>query len=75
MILNFTIRDASQYIDSGGGKGAYSYDPATSRIVFKKGLLDGAMPKGFYSIYREPRGKPTVTFLNPKGIEAAFCAK
>jgi hypothetical protein len=75
MLLNFTIRNASQYTDSDEKLGTYTYDPASGRITFKGGLLDGAMPNGFQSIYHEPNRKPTVSFRSPRGAEAAFCEK
>ena len=75
MLLNFTIRNGTQYSDSDEKSGTYAYDPASGRITFKGGLLDGAMPNGFQSIYHEPKGRPTVSFRSPRGAEAAFCEK
>jgi hypothetical protein len=75
LLLNFTIRNRSQYTDSEGKPGAYSYDSASGRVTFKGGMLDGAMPNGFQAIYHEPKGKPTVSFRSPRGSEAAFCEK
>jgi hypothetical protein len=75
MLLNFTIKNASQYADSDGKPGTYSYDPATGQVSFKGGLLDGAMPKGFQSIYHEKKGMPTLSYRSARGAEAAFCEK
>jgi hypothetical protein len=73
MLLNFTIRDATQYTGSDGKAGTYSFDSKTTRIVFKGGFLDGVMPKGFYTIYHEPQGMPTVSFRGPSNSEASYC--
>jgi len=73
LLLNFKIRSASAYSDSSDKPGTFTYDAKTTRIVFKGGLLDGAMPNGFYTIYYEPQGKPTVSFRSASGNEASFC--
>ncbi len=75
MLLNFTISGGARYTDSEGKAGGYSFDSATARIVFKGGMLDGLMPKGFYSMYHEPKGRPTVSFRNSGGSEVTFCEK
>jgi hypothetical protein len=75
MLLNFTIRTAAQYTGSDGKPGSYGYDANTGRITFKGGALDGAMPDGFYAIYQELKGVPTVSFRSPRGAEASFCQK
>jgi hypothetical protein len=73
LLLNFSIDSASAYTDSDSKKGSFTYDPASGRIAFKGGMLEDAMPKGFYSVY-EVRGKtPTVSFRSPRGSEASFC--
>lgn len=74
MLLNFTVRSASQYTGSDGKPGSFSVD-ANGRITFKGGALDGAMPSGFYAVYYEPEGLPTVSFRSPRGTEASFCQK
>lgn len=73
MLMNFTIRSATQYTGSDNKPGTYSFDANSGRITFRGGSLDGAMPDGFYAIYHEPRGVPTVSFRSPRGSEAAFC--
>ena len=74
-LLNFAIRSPSKYTDTDGQPGAYSYDQKTGAITFKGGGLDGVMPAGFYSIYHEPKGIPTVSFRSPRNAEASFCEK
>lgn len=73
--LNFTVRGGNQYTGYNGSSGTFSFDPGTQRITFKGGSLDGVMPRGFYSIYYVPQGRPTVSYRNPSGSEAAFCQK
>ncbi len=75
MLLNFSIRSASQYTGSDGKPGSYSYDPSSGRISFRGGALDGVMPQGFYAIYHQPNGVPTVSFRSPGGSEASFCQR
>jgi hypothetical protein len=75
MLLNFTIRSASQYTGSDGKPGAYSYNAGSGRLTFRGGSLDGALPDGFQAIYHVPQGLPTVSFRSPRGSEAAFCQK
>lgn len=75
MLLNFTIRSATQYVGSDGKAGAFSYDAGSGRINFKGGALDGVMPDGFYAVYHEPQGRPTVSFRSARGAEASFCEK
>jgi hypothetical protein len=33
------------------------------------------MPAGFFAIYHEPQGRPTVSFRSERNSEAAFCQK
>jgi hypothetical protein len=75
MLLNFSVKSATQYVGSDAKPGAYAYDASSGRITFKGGALDGVMPKGFYTIYHEPKGHPTVSFRNSGGSEASFCEK
>jgi hypothetical protein len=72
MLLNFTIKSATQYTGSDGKPGSYSY-ASNGRLTFKGGSLDGAMPEGYTTIYHEPKGLPTVSFRSPRGAEASFC--
>jgi hypothetical protein len=74
-MLNFSITGAHQYSGANGGSGSFAFDAASKRIAFKGGSLEGAMPAGFYTIYYAPQGRPTVSFRNPSGNEAAFCQK
>ncbi|MCU1285047.1 MAG: hypothetical protein JWO13_1397 [Acidobacteriales bacterium] len=75
MGLNFTIKSASQYVGSDGKSGSYSLDGNTGRMTFTGGSLDGVLPKGFFELYYEPRGIPTVSFRNSGGSEVSFCEK
>jgi hypothetical protein len=75
LLLNFSIRSATDYRDSDNKPGTYIYDSKTGRITFKGGGLDGVMPRNFYSIYHEPKGRPTVSFRNPQGSEASYCER
>ena len=75
LLLNFSIRSATEYRDSDNRPGTYTYDSKTGRITFKGGGLDGVMPRNFYSIYHEPKGRPTVSFRNPQGSEASYCER
>lgn len=75
LLMNFKIVDGKRYASTEGERGAYNYDPANGQIGFKGGHLDGAMPKGFTAVYREPKGRPTVSFRSARGSEAAFCEK
>ncbi|HEU0120013.1 MAG TPA: hypothetical protein VFQ91_05765 [Bryobacteraceae bacterium] len=75
LLLNFSIRSSTQYIDSDNKPGLYSYNSKTGRLSFKGGALDGVMPSGFIAVYHEPKGRPTVSFRSPRGSEAAFCEK
>ena len=75
LTLNFTVRGANQYTGYNGSSGSFSFDPATQRITFMGGSLDGVMPEGFYSMYYVPQGRPTVSFRSSRGSEAAFCQK
>jgi len=74
MLLNFTVQSATQYTGSDGKSGTYNVD-AGGRITFHGGALDGAMPTGFYAVYYEPKGVPTVSFRSPRDSEASFCQK
>src|ERR1035437_4906555 len=65
MLLNFTIKSATQYTGSDGKPGSYSY-ASNGRLTFKGGSLDGAMPEGYTTIYHEPKGLPTVSFRSPQ---------
>jgi len=73
LLLNFSIKNATQYIGSDDAAGAYTYTLSTTRITFKGGALDGVNPRGGYTIYHEPKGHPTVSFRNAEGSEISFC--
>ena len=75
LLLNFSIRSTTEYRDTDNKPGTYAYDPKTGRITFKGGGLDGVMPRNFYSIYHEPKGRPTVSFRNAQGSEASYCER
>lgn len=74
-LLNFTARSGGQYIGADGRSGSFSWDARTQRITFRGGSLDGVFPPGFYAIYHEPQGRPTVSFRNARDSEVAFCEK
>ena len=74
MLLNFKVTGKNTYSDPNGKeKGTFAYDPASGAITFKGGHLDGVMPKGFTSVYHEPKKRPTVSFRSARGAEASFC--
>jgi hypothetical protein len=74
LILNFTVTGGNRYTGSDGQSGTFSLD-GQNRITFHGGSLDGAMPNGFYAVYHAPQGRPTVSFRNPQGSEAAYCER
>src|SRR5262249_33583562 len=74
-LLNFTIRSGGTYIGSDGKSGAFSFDAAFQRVIFTTGALSNVLPAGFYTIYYEPQGRPTVSFRNSHGDEESFCQK
>lgn len=75
LLMNFTIKSATQYADYENKPGIYQYDSKSGKVAFKGGGLDGVMPDGFTAIYHVPQGRPTVSFRSPRGAEAAFCEK
>lgn len=70
--MNFTVLPNNQYRDSAGKVGSLTV-AADGRVTFKGGLLDGALPSGFYTIYHKPNGHPTFSFRSGRGSEAQFC--
>lgn len=74
-LLNLTVRQGGQYSGSDGKPGAFLFDPKTGRITFKGGYLDGIMPPGFYALFVDKNGVPTVSFRNPHGLEASYCQR
>jgi hypothetical protein len=73
--LNFTIRGGGKYIDSTGAAGTFSFNPANQRVLFKGGLLSD-LGAGFYTMYHEPKGTPTVSMRSNKdGGEVSFCER
>jgi hypothetical protein len=76
LLLNFKVTAKDQYSDPAGKeRGKFVYMPATGSIEFKGGHLDDVMPKGFTSIYHEPKNLPTVSFRSGRGAEASFCER
>ena len=75
LLLNFTVRSSTQYLDSDNKPGTYRMEPGNGQVTFKGGALDGAMPQGFIAVYHTPKGKPTLSFRSPRGAEAAFCER
>ena len=74
LLMNFTTRAPGQYVGSDGKPGTYTMD-ANGRVTFHGGALDGILPAGFYAVYYEPQGLPTVSFRNSGGTEVEFCQK
>jgi hypothetical protein len=73
LLLNFKVTAKDQYSDpTGKERGKFVYTQSTGVIEFKGGHLDGVMPKGFTSIYHEPKNRPTVSFRSGRG---AFCER
>ena len=76
LLLNFKVTGKDRYSDpEGKERGSFVFDPVTGAIAFKGGHLDGVMPKGFTTIYHEPRKIPTVSFRSARGAEASFCER
>ena len=76
MLLNFKVTGKNTYTSADGKeKGTFNYDPSSGAITFKGGHLDGVMPKGFTSVYHEPKKRPTVSFRSARGAEASFCER
>jgi hypothetical protein len=75
LMLNFSVTSPNHYTGASGKAGVFQFDPGSGQIASMGGSLDGAMPQGFYSIYHAPQGRPTVSFRNSSGNEAAFCQK
>jgi hypothetical protein len=75
MDLNFKVTAPGQYVGADNSKGKFTFNPGTKQIDFVSGSLHGAMPDGFKSIYEVRKGKPTVSFVSPRGSEASFCEK
>ena len=76
LLLNFKVTGKDKYSDPDGKeRGSFAYDAGTGGIVFKGGHLDGVMPKGFNTIYHEPKNHPTVSFRSASGSEASFCER
>lgn len=73
--LNFKVTGAGQYQGADNSKGKFTFDPRSHEVTFLSGSLQGAMPKGFRAIYEVRKGKPTVSFVSPRGSEASFCEK
>jgi len=72
LLMNFTVLSGNQYRDSEGKTGSFTV-AADGKVTFKGGLLDGAMPTGFYVVYHTPKNHPTFSFRSPRGSEAQFC--
>jgi hypothetical protein len=73
LTLNFVVTGSRTYRASDGSNGTFAFDPGSKNIAFT-GYLKDAMPKGFSTMYHEPKGHPTVSF-QARGGEAAFCEK
>src|ERR1051326_2260337 len=72
-LLNFTALANGQYRDNEGHIGKMNVAPATGRVVFSGGTVEGFLPSGYYAVYYAPGGRPTVSFRNSGGSEVQFC--
>lgn len=73
--LNFTIRSGGKYSDSEGTAGTFSFNPANQRVQFHGGLLSD-LGAGFYTMYHEPKGTPTVSMRSTKDNgEVSYCER
>jgi hypothetical protein len=77
MLWNFKITGAGSYTGSDGKAGAFALDGGTQRIAFRGGSLDNAFGPGYYTVYYEPSGRPTVSIRPDRAgsVEAGFCQK
>lgn len=75
LLMNFSVTGPGVYADYEGKPGRFTLDPATGRVTFQGGMLDGSMPDGFIAVFHTPNGRPTVSFRSPRGAEAAFCER
>ena len=75
MLWNFKITGNGTYTGSGGAPGRFAFDTGSTRINFRGGSLDNAFGDGFYTMYHEPSGRPTVSIRSTRGSEAGFCQK
>jgi hypothetical protein len=74
-LMNFSVRGDGRYVGADGQSGAFRLDPATRRITFTGGALDGVLPPGFSAVYHIAQGRPAVSFRGRTGAEAAFCER
>lgn len=73
--MNFAVTGDGRYSGAKGDAGRFTLDGASGRMAFTGGPLDGALPDGFRAIYVVRKGRPTVSFVSPRGSEAAFCER
>lgn len=70
--LNVTVTGPSSYVATAdGSQGEYALNGRN--LTWISGLMKGAMPDGFTSIYKVRDGTPTIAFMGSGGSEAAFC--
>lgn len=74
LLLNFTVTGTGRYRASDDSTGTFSYNPQTKALKFA-GYLADVLPKGFTTIYHEPKGMPTVSFHAADGEEITYCEK
>lgn len=74
MLLNFKVTAPGKYRASDNSMGTFKVDPATKAVTFT-GYLKDVLPDGFKAVYKEPSGKPTVSFIGKSGSEASFCER
>jgi hypothetical protein len=72
--LSFTVTGEQAYEAPDGSMGAFLFNPATGEIAFT-GYVADAIPAGLVAIYKEPAGRPTISFRNDRGAEVLFCER
>ena len=70
--LNVTVTGDTSYTAlADGSTGEYAL--SGNAITWVSGLMQGAMPDGFKTLYEVRNGKPTISYVGTSGSEAAFC--
>lgn len=74
--LNFKITGAGSYTDSEGKAGSFTLDKGSQRLTFYGGMMEGGLGPGYYPMYYEPQGKPTVSVRSERNQrEISVCQK
>jgi hypothetical protein len=70
--LNVTVTGPTTYTAvADGSTGEYAL--SGTNLTWVSGLMKGAMPDGFTTLYEVRQGIPTIAFMSGRGAEAAFC--